>query len=520
MSAPKAALGAVEEKSAGAAEATPVTEPAPAPSSAETVPAPSGKTTKHHSAARLWSAALLLVFAAACFGYYPVAATFAIAAASGTWVWLAGGGLVLLWGAYLLVTYFTGHRLPYPARVIFAAVILVAAVLFGTFEAALLHSYRETPAEEPDVLLILGALVEGDKPSAALRTRIDAAADYLREHPSVRALCIGSAGDGEHISEAECIREGLIERGIGEDRLLLEEQSATTSENLRFARAMLPHGVSVAVVTNDFHVFRAEMYARSAGFQSVSGLAAPFGGPLVPHYLVREFMAFTSDVLAGRAELFPGTFGLRALRFLLEIAGTVAFAISGAMTALRRKMDIFGVIILALTTAVGGGVIRDCLLGDTPPRVFADPVYALCAAAVAVIVFLPPVRHWLGGHHARYERFLLVMDSLGLGIFTAVGVFVTYESLPEASAFLAVFIGVLTAVGGGVMRDIFADATPYIFVKHVYAVASLAGAILYAVLRPIIGDVFGMLLTVCFVFTLRILSAVFRWNLPRCDEDL
>ena len=483
-------------------------------------PAVSERKTKHRSAARLVSAALLLVLAAACFAYYPVAATFAVAAASGTWVWLIGGAIAAAWGAYLLATSFTGHRLPRAIRIAFVAVVLAAVLIFGIFEAALLYVYRETPVEEPDYLLILGALVVGDEPSAALRTRIDAAADYLLKHPAVQALCIGTAGDGENISEAECIRRGLVSRGVADDRLLLEEQSATTSENLRFARKMLPEDAAIAVVTNDFHVFRAEMYARSAGFTAVSGLAAPFGGPLVPHYLVREFMAFTSDVLAGRADVFPGAFGLRALRFLLEIAGTVAFAISGAMTGLRRKMDIFGVIILGLTTAVGGGVIRDCLLGSTPPRVFADPIYALCAAAVSVIVFLPPVRHWLGGHHARYERFLLVMDSLGLGIFTAVGVSVTYEILPDASAFLAVFIGVLTAVGGGVMRDIFADATPYIFVKHVYAVASLAGAILYALFRPVIGDVFGMLLTVCFVFTLRILSAVFRWNLPRCDEDL
>ena len=484
--------------------------------SAQTV---TGKKQSHR-AARIVFAALLLVLAAACFAYYPVASSFAVAAASGTWIWLAGGAIALLWGAYLLVTAFTGFRLPRGVRIAFAAVVLAFVLVFAVFEAALLGAYRAEPEEEPDYLLILGALVVGDEPSPALAVRIDAAADYLAGHPDVMALCIGAGGAGETLSEAECIRQGLLSRGIDGSRLLLEEHSATTVENLRFAREMLPEDASVTVVTNDFHVFRAETYARSAGFSSVSGLAAPFGGPLVPHYFVREFMAFTSDVFSGRTRVFPGSFGLRALRFLLEIAGSAAFAVSGAMTGLRRKMDVFGVIILGLTTAVGGGVIRDCLLGATPPRVFSDPIYAVCAAAVSVVVFLPPVRRWLGGHHARYDRVLLVMDSLGLGIFTAVGVTVTYEIIPDASPFLAVFIGVLTAVGGGVMRDIFADSTPYIFVKHIYAVASLGGAVLYVALRPLIGDVWCMLLTVVFVFTMRILSAVFRWNLPRCEEDL
>ncbi|MBQ1976771.1 MAG: TRIC cation channel family protein, partial [Clostridia bacterium] len=107
---------------------------------------------------------------------------------------------------------------------------------------------------------------------------------------------------------------------------------------------------------------------------------------------------------------------------ILEIIGTVAFAVSGAMTGLSKKMDIFGVVILGLTTAVGGGMIRDLVLGLTPPAMFTNPIYAAVAAVVSVIVFLPAVRRWLTAYGRVREILMLVMDSLGLGVFTVVGI--------------------------------------------------------------------------------------------------
>jgi len=111
---------------------------------------------------------------------------------------------------------------------------------------------------------------------------------------------------------------------------------------------------------------------------------------------------------------------------IFEIIGTISFAISGAVTALQKKMDIFGVVILGLTTAVGGGVIRDLILGQTPPATFRNPLYALVAVATAVVVFFPAVRRLFGRHHRSYELVLLVMDSLGLGVFTVVGIRTAY----------------------------------------------------------------------------------------------
>ena len=208
---------------------------------------------------------------------------------------------------------------------------------------------------------------------------------------------------------------------------------------------------------------------------------------------------------------------MNTFALILELVGTVAFAASGAINAIRKKMDIFGVAVLALTTAVGGGIIRDVILDVTPPATFRDPIYALTAIAVSIIVFLKPVRHYLTGNHAVYQRTMLVMDALGLGIFSVVGVSMAYTAQPDGGAFLAVFVGVLTGVGGGVMRDVMAGDMPYIFVRHIYACASLAGALLCALSWHALGQVPAMVAGAATVVVIRILSATFKWNLPKAD---
>ena len=202
---------------------------------------------------------------------------------------------------------------------------------------------------------------------------------------------------------------------------------------------------------------------------------------------------------------------------ILELIGTVAFAASGAIIAIRKKMDIFGVCVLALVTAVGGGVMRDLLLGIVPPSTFRNPVYAITAAVVSVIVFIKPVRYYLTGNHTAYQRMMLLMDSLGLGIFTVVGVDMAFAAQPTAGIFLTVFVGVITGVGGGILRDVLAGDTPYIFIKDVYASASLAGALACALLWPLVGEVYAMVGGAVIVVLLRLLSATFHWNLPRAN---
>ena len=112
---------------------------------------------------------------------------------------------------------------------------------------------------------------------------------------------------------------------------------------------------------------------------------------------------------------------MERLILIFEIIGTISFALTGAMTGLKKQMDIFGVCVLGVTTAVGGGIIRDLILGLTPPSAFRDPTSVLIAIAVSIIVFFPAVRRIFYRNKWLYEHVLLLADSAGLGIFTVCG---------------------------------------------------------------------------------------------------
>ena len=203
---------------------------------------------------------------------------------------------------------------------------------------------------------------------------------------------------------------------------------------------------------------------------------------------------------------------------IFELVGTVAFAASGAMTGIKKNMDIFGVCILALTTAVGGGVIRDLILGNTPPATFRDPIYAAVALAAALGLSFSRVRRLLMHHTGLFATAMAWMDTAGLRIFTVVGIRTAYAHVPQATVFLLVFVGVITGVGGGLLRDMMAGDTPYIFVKHVYASASLAGALVCGLLWHYAGGMGCVLAGGGLVILIRGLSAHYRWNLPRAHE--
>lgn len=200
--------------------------------------------------------------------------------------------------------------------------------------------------------------------------------------------------------------------------------------------------------------------------------------------------------------------------FTLELIGTIAFAASGAIIGLKKRMDIFGVIVLGLTTAVGGGVLRDIILGITPPQTFRYPIYAFLAIATSMVIFIPAVRKRLTCNNRIYERMIFIMDTLGLGIFTQVGIQIAYSHSIEFNAFLFVFVGVITGVGGGVLRDILAGDTPFIFIKHIYASASLVGAIASLVLWHALGSAYAIVAGVIIIVVIRCVSAHFKLNLP------
>ena len=203
--------------------------------------------------------------------------------------------------------------------------------------------------------------------------------------------------------------------------------------------------------------------------------------------------------------------------FCMELAGTIAFAASGAMVGIHCGMDIFGVCVLGVITSVGGGMTRDVILGGVPGAL-VKPVYVLAAVITALFVFtvLYFRKNVLQGRFGIvYDRIMLVMDSVGLGIFTVMGVMTGIKEGYMENVFLLTVLGTLTGVGGGLLRDMMAGQPPYIFVKHIYACASVVGAVSCVWIYRIFGQLPAMVTASALVVVIRFLAAHYRWNLPR-----
>lgn len=201
-----------------------------------------------------------------------------------------------------------------------------------------------------------------------------------------------------------------------------------------------------------------------------------------------------------------------------ELIGTVAFALSGAMLAVKKDLDIFGICFLGVVTALGGGTLRDIILGSTPPRMFYSVAYVILALVASLIVFLV-VRYthktelW-SGH--QMDMLLTVSDAVGLGIFAVVGTQAGVLAGFKDNAFLCIFLGMVTGVGGGVMRDVMCADIPFVLRKHIYAVAAILGSGVYYLLITLnidaaVSAFLGMSATV----VLRLLAWHYRWNLPK-----
>lgn len=204
---------------------------------------------------------------------------------------------------------------------------------------------------------------------------------------------------------------------------------------------------------------------------------------------------------------------------LVELLGTVAFAVSGAMVAIDRKADLFGVVFLGTTTAIGGGIMRDCLLGNVPPNIFLNrPVLltaVLCPLVVLLVAAAAGKSYWR--HKALVGNITNLIDALGLGAFTVTGVRMGLTAGFADRWLFLVFLGLLTGIGGGVLRDVMTGAVPMVLTKHVYAMASILGAVVYLILFCAVGvdGTASGTLAVLLVFCIRLLATYRHWNLPR-----
>ncbi|NRB48361.1 MAG: trimeric intracellular cation channel family protein [Saprospiraceae bacterium] len=193
--------------------------------------------------------------------------------------------------------------------------------------------------------------------------------------------------------------------------------------------------------------------------------------------------------------------------YFFDLAGTFVFAISGALTAIQRKLDIFGSSVIALVTALGGGTIRDILIGRQPVGWLLDNNYLLIIAAGIAVSYV------FGQGVQKLRRTLFLFDTIGIGLYTILGLERTLGlglSMP-----IAVIMGTVSAVFGGVIRDVLCNEVPLIFRKEIYATACIAGGILYLALSALnIGRDTAMLITVFFIIILRTLAVKYKWHLP------
>jgi uncharacterized SAM-binding protein YcdF (DUF218 family) len=166
--------------------------------------------------------------------------------------------------------------------------------------AMMIAAAVDKPQGGESTVIVLGARIHGDRPSRMLRERLDVAADYLQENPEATCIVSGGQGDDEQISEAECIIRLLREAGIEEERILREDQSTSTAENIRFSNVLIDdETATVGVVTNGYHMFRAKLIARSNTPCEVSGVSAGSSLFMLPHNMTREFIALVVGALRG-----------------------------------------------------------------------------------------------------------------------------------------------------------------------------------------------------------------------------
>lgn len=190
-------------------------------------------------------------------------------------------------------------RLPRWLRFLIEGIVAVGCVFFILVEAVIIL-WGNKYAGEADYVIILGAKVNGTAPSLILKARLDTAVTYLNRFPEAKVIVSGGQGADEGISEAECMYRYLVEAGISEERIIQENRSTNTRENLEFSAEFLDRNQnSVVIITSDFHVFRSVRIAKKMGFASVSGQAAPSLLHLAPTNYMREFLAVVKDFLLG-----------------------------------------------------------------------------------------------------------------------------------------------------------------------------------------------------------------------------
>lgn len=197
---------------------------------------------------------------------------------------------------------------------------------------------------------------------------------------------------------------------------------------------------------------------------------------------------------------------------VIDILGTVAFAISGVLVAMEKKLDLFGVLIIAFVTAIGGGTLRDFLIGNTPVGWMTTPVYliTITATVIATILFVKQLRY--------FRKSLFLFDTIGIGLYTMVGVEKGLNA--GLSPVMCIILGTITASFGGVIRDILCNEIPVIFRREVYATICILGGIIYFVLIQFpLDTTYAYVAAIFSIILMRLLAVRYKISLPNIYRD-
>jgi len=198
--------------------------------------------------------------------------------------------------------------------------------------------------------------------------------------------------------------------------------------------------------------------------------------------------------------------------YVLDLFGTVAFAITGAFKAIEKKFDIIGILVLATITGVAGGTIRDVVLGRVPNSI-VDPTYVIVTIASGIVIF------FLYSRLKKHWNLFLKFDAIGLGVFTIIGATFAYNIF--GLNFLAILLaGVLTAAGGGILRDIFVNQVPIVFVKEFYLSASFIGIVIFSIILYFTNELYyATIVGITLTSSLRLIAMKYNWNLPKVKNN-
>ena len=198
--------------------------------------------------------------------------------------------------------------------------------------------------------------------------------------------------------------------------------------------------------------------------------------------------------------------------YFLDLFGTVAFAITGAFKAIEKKFDVIGILVLATITGVAGGTIRDVVLGRVPNSI-VDPTYVIVTIASGITIF------FLYSRLKKHWNLFLKFDAIGLGVFTIIGATFAYNIF--GLNFLAILLaGVLTAAGGGILRDIFVNQVPIVFVKEFYLSASFIGIVIFSIILYFTNELYyATIVGITLTSSLRLIAMKYNWNLPKVKNN-